>query len=94
VRSLGRRRVSIKSQFPVSSAPVREEEETEPAKFHRLKLRYAVVESRFSAVTSAMTQRSPEQQLASFIEKFTVEMAKRIRAARAKMRKRLPQGLS
>jgi hypothetical protein len=38
-----------------------------------------------------MTQLSPEQQLASFIEKFTPEMAKHIRAARAKMRKRLPQ---
>ena len=40
-----------------------------------------------------MTQLSPEQQLTSFIEKFTPEMAKRIRAARAKMRKRLPQAL-
>jgi hypothetical protein len=41
----------------------------------------------------AMTKLSPEHQLASFIEKFTPEMAKRIRAARAKMRKRLPQAL-
>src|SRR5437764_7041262 len=40
-----------------------------------------------------MTQLSPEQQLASFIGKFTPEMAKRIRAARAKMRKRLPQAV-
>ena len=40
-----------------------------------------------------MTQLSPEQQLTSFIEKFTPEMAKRIRAARVKMRKRLPQAL-
>ena len=40
-----------------------------------------------------MTQRSPEQHLASFIEKFAPEMAERIRAARAKMRKRLPQAV-
>jgi hypothetical protein len=41
----------------------------------------------------AMTQLSPEQQLTSFIEKFAPEMAKRIRAARAKMRERLPDAL-
>lgn len=40
-----------------------------------------------------MTQLSPEQQLASFIAKFAPEMAKRIRDARAKMRKRLPQAV-
>jgi hypothetical protein len=37
--------------------------------------------------------RTPERQLAGFIAKFTPEMAKLIRAARAKMRKRLPQAL-
>lgn len=37
--------------------------------------------------------RTPEQQLAAFIAKFTPEMAKLIRAARAKMRKRLPWAL-
>ena len=36
---------------------------------------------------------SPEKQLAGFIAKFTPEMAKRIRAARAKMRKRIPQAI-
>ena len=36
---------------------------------------------------------TPEKQLAGFIEKFTPEMANRIRAARAKMRKRIPQAL-
>jgi|SRR5678815_323111 hypothetical protein len=36
---------------------------------------------------------TPEKQLASFIAKFTPEMAKRIRAARAKMRKRIPHAL-
>lgn len=36
---------------------------------------------------------TPEKQLAEFIAKFTPEMAKRIRAARAKMRKRIPQAL-
>jgi hypothetical protein len=40
-----------------------------------------------------MTQPSPERQLACFIEKFAPEMTKRIRAARAKMRKRLPQAV-
>jgi hypothetical protein len=35
----------------------------------------------------------PEQQLAGFIAKFTPEMAARIRAARRKMRERLPQAL-
>lgn len=35
----------------------------------------------------------PETQLAAFIDKFTPEMAARIRAARAKMRARLPQAL-
>ena len=38
-----------------------------------------------------MTKQSPEQELAFFIDKFTPEMAKRIRSARAKMRKRFPQ---
>ena len=37
--------------------------------------------------------RDPERQLATFIAKFTPEMAKFIRAARAKMRKQLPQAL-
>jgi hypothetical protein len=37
--------------------------------------------------------QTPEQQLSSFIAKFTPEMAKLIRAARAKMRKRLPRAL-
>lgn len=41
----------------------------------------------------AMTMLSPEQQLTSFIEKFAPEMAKRIRAARARMRERLPNAL-
>ena len=36
---------------------------------------------------------APEKQLAGFIAKFTPEMAKRIRTARAKMRKRVPQAL-
>src|SRR5690349_5285174 len=36
---------------------------------------------------------TPEKQLASFIAKFTPQMAKRIRAARAKMRKRMPQAV-
>jgi hypothetical protein len=39
----------------------------------------------------AVRALTPEKQLASFIDKFTPEMAKRIRAARAKLRKRLPQ---
>ncbi|MBI3438165.1 MAG: DUF1801 domain-containing protein [Proteobacteria bacterium] len=34
---------------------------------------------------------TPEKQLASFIAKFTPEMAKRIRVTRAKMRRRIPQ---
>ena len=37
--------------------------------------------------------QTPEKQLASFIAKFTPQMAKRIRAARAKMRKRLPDAV-
>jgi len=37
--------------------------------------------------------RDSERQLAAFIAKFTPEMAKLIRAARAKMRKQLPQAL-
>lgn len=41
----------------------------------------------------AVKALSPEKQLAGFIDKFTPEMAKRIRAARAKMRKRLPQAI-
>ena len=42
-----------------------------------------------------MTAKAPtaEKQLASFIAKFTPQMAKRIRAARAKMRKRIPQAV-
>ena len=40
-----------------------------------------------------MKAPTPEKRLASFIDKFTPEMAKRIRAARAKMRKRIPQAL-
>jgi len=36
---------------------------------------------------------APERQLAGFIAKFTPEMARLIRAARAKMRKRLPNAL-
>jgi hypothetical protein len=40
-----------------------------------------------------MKARSPEKQLAEFVAKFTPEMAKRIRAARAKMRKRIPLAL-
>lgn len=38
-----------------------------------------------------MNAPTAERQLAGFIDKFTPEMAKRIRAARAKMRKRIPQ---
>jgi hypothetical protein len=37
--------------------------------------------------------QTPERQLAGFIAKFTPEMAKVIRATRAKMRKRLPRAL-
>ena len=40
-----------------------------------------------------MKPQTPERQLAEFIAKFTPEMAKRIRAARAKMRNRIPQAL-
>lgn len=40
-----------------------------------------------------MKSLTPEKQLAEFIAKFTPEMATRIRAARAKMRKRIPQAL-
>ncbi|MEQ1818920.1 MAG: DUF1801 domain-containing protein [Terricaulis sp.] len=36
---------------------------------------------------------TPEKQLAEFIAKFTPEMAKLIRGARAKMRKRIPTAL-
>jgi hypothetical protein len=36
---------------------------------------------------------APEKQLAGFIAKFEPEMAARIRAARAKIRKRIPQAL-
>jgi len=36
---------------------------------------------------------TPERQLAGFIAKFTPEMAKLIRATRARMRKRLPRAL-
>ena len=40
-----------------------------------------------------MSTRTPEQQLAGFIAKFTPEMGKLIRAARAKMRTFIPQAL-
>ena len=40
-----------------------------------------------------MKAPTPEKQLAGFIAKFTPEMATLIRAARAKMRKRIPQAL-
>ncbi len=38
-----------------------------------------------------MKPPTPEKQLAGFIAKFTPEMAARIRAARARMRKRIPE---
>lgn len=41
----------------------------------------------------AVKALGPEKQLAAFIDKFTPEMAKRIRSARAKMRKRIPQAV-
>jgi hypothetical protein len=41
----------------------------------------------------AVKALTPEKQLGAFIDKFTPEMAKRIRAARAKMRKRIPQAI-
>lgn len=40
-----------------------------------------------------MTPIDPERQLAGFIDKFTPEMAARIRDARRRMRKRLPNAL-
>ena len=40
-----------------------------------------------------MKPQTPEKQLAGFIAKFTPEMARRIRATRAKMRRRIPQAL-
>ena len=40
-----------------------------------------------------MATPTPENQLAAFIAKFTPDMAKRIRAARAKMRKRIPHAI-
>jgi hypothetical protein len=40
-----------------------------------------------------MKTPSPEKQLAGFIAKFTPEIARLIRAARRKMRERLPQAL-
>jgi len=40
-----------------------------------------------------MATPTPEKQLAAFIAKFTPDMAKRIRAARAKMRKRIPHAI-
>lgn len=40
-----------------------------------------------------MATPTPEKQLAAFIAKFTPDMAKRIRAARAKMRKRVPHAI-
>ena len=45
------------------------------------------------AKPNSTTTASPEKQLAGFIAKFTPDMAKRIRAARAKMRKRIPGAL-
>lgn len=46
-----------------------------------------------SAVGAFYMKQTPEEQLAEFIAKFTPEMAKQIRAARAKMRKRIPHAL-
>lgn len=40
-----------------------------------------------------MATPTPEKQLAAFIAKFTPDMAKCIRAARAKMRKRIPHAI-
>ena len=40
-----------------------------------------------------MKAPTPEKQLAGFIAKFAPEMAKRIRAARANMRRRIPQAV-
>jgi hypothetical protein len=40
-----------------------------------------------------MPTRQPEQQLTQFIAKFTPEMGKLIRTARAKMRSLMPQAL-
>jgi hypothetical protein len=40
-----------------------------------------------------MATPSPEKQLAGFIAKFTTEVATLIRAARRKMRERLPRAL-
>jgi hypothetical protein len=40
-----------------------------------------------------MPTRQPERQLSEFIEKFTPDMGKLIRAARAKMRRLMPQAL-
>jgi hypothetical protein len=40
-----------------------------------------------------MPTRDPERELAEFIAKFTPEMGKLIRAARAKMRRFIPQAL-
>jgi len=42
------------------------------------------------AGATTMPSKSPEQQLAGFLDKFTPEVASRARAARAKMRKLLP----
>lgn len=44
-------------------------------------------------MVAAMTALTPEKQLAGFIDKFAPDMAKLIRAARAKMRKRLPHAI-
>jgi hypothetical protein len=40
-----------------------------------------------------MSTRQPERQLSEFVAKFTPEMAKLIRASRAKMRRFMPQAL-
>ena len=40
-----------------------------------------------------MKPLTPEKQLAEFVAKFTPETAKLIKAARAKMRRRMPQAL-
>ena len=46
-----------------------------------------------SAQVGSQPNTSPEKQLAGFIAKFTPEVATLIRAARKKMRERLPQAL-
>src|SRR5204863_1534764 len=44
-------------------------------------------------LAAAMTTATPEQQLAGFIAKFTPEVAGLIKAARKKMRERLPRAV-